>query len=264
MQFGHHGPGCDQRSGSDHRAVHDHGRHPDQAAVTDGAAVQHGGVSDRDVVADDGRASRVRVHDHVVLQVGSLPDPDRLGLGPQDRPVPERGVVPDRDITDDPNAGRHPGRTVESRPAVSEGQDQEVPTCSITALIAHRPTASSRAHRTGGCTLGGPAVAEQPLADRPLDDLAVAGLRQLLPADEVPGQLVASQPRFEPGAQVCFGDVRAGSRPPRPPRRPHPTSGGACRALPPRRRRRARAASPRCRAGARSNRRRCTCPRRGR
>ena len=107
----------DDRPGTDHRAVHHHGVHADQRVVGDRAAVQHGAVAHRDVGADRGLASRVAMDRAVVLDVGTLADPDLPEIAAQARGRRDVTARPDDHVADqdgglvDIGRGMDDGRT---------------------------------------------------------------------------------------------------------------------------------------------------------
>src|SRR5574338_656371 len=109
LALGDDGPGAHQAAPADDRAVEDHRLDADERAVADGAAVDHGLVADGDVGPDVQRVARVGMEHRALLDVAARPHGDGLVVGPDHRPGPHAGPLPQDHPADEGGLGGHEG-----------------------------------------------------------------------------------------------------------------------------------------------------------
>src|ERR1051325_1508082 len=123
-----HHPFRNERAGADDGAgreesigiysciIKDYGPHSDQAEVADRAPVENCPVPDGDLFPDTEGKFRMRhMEEAAVLDIGSLSDPDRVDVSPDDGVEPDAGILPDLHVADDLGACAEEGGFVDRR-----------------------------------------------------------------------------------------------------------------------------------------------------
>ena len=124
--------GCYQGIPADTAVVEQGRPHANQAVVLHHAAVDHRAVTHGAVVPDDQRRIAVAMAEHQILDVGVFSNPDCRIVGAQHRPIPDAGILPNRDIPDNRRIFRNPGRGMNLGPfAFVRFYNQEIPSFSI-------------------------------------------------------------------------------------------------------------------------------------
>jgi hypothetical protein len=156
--------GADQAVLADLGAVEDDGAHADQAASADRAAMEDRAMTDRDAFANRQRITRIAVEDRAILDVGAGADAYRGIVVADGGAEPEAGAGSNDDVADDVGGRRDEG--------VREKDGWACPM--LQSGIADPPF-------------------ENLCLDRSLGDLAIGGVRQGVPEQDLAGQRVGGK-----------------------------------------------------------------------
>src|SRR5690348_4190800 len=111
----HHRARGDHAPRPHHHVVEENAAHPDQAVLLDGAPVDDGAVADPYPGPDAGRLPFVYMNNGAVLNVRALAHHDRSHVPPQDAPIPDAGLGPQRDVPQHRGTGSDVGRGMEAQ-----------------------------------------------------------------------------------------------------------------------------------------------------
>jgi hypothetical protein len=107
--FRNHGTRRNDAAGSDHDLVKQDASHRDETIVTDRAAMQYHAMPDAYPPPYGAGDAFIHVHDGAVLDVGLGTNNDGRHVAPNDRVIPDAGILTQGDVSHDNSGGRYKG-----------------------------------------------------------------------------------------------------------------------------------------------------------